>query len=445
MRLQTRRLLFFILIAICWSLSFPFSLHADQPRKPEKSEKPIQSSVLDKTFGVENLVLTSIGKGEDHGEVVVVQRDSKIVVAGVTNWQGRSDIAVVRYQPSGEIDQSFGTDGKVTTDLGGQERVYGLAIQQDGRIIVAGYTKTKKEADFALVRYNPDGSLDLSFGKEGVVLTDVGGDDEIHYLVLQPDGFIVVAGFSSRGENSNFVVARYQPKGVLDPSFGGKGWIVSDFTNDDRLYGLTLQKDGKIVAAGSIFFSQSEDDCVVVRYSPDGTLDESFGEKGLSIVQMSQKQDMCSSVTVQNDGKIIVAGFAIGKRNKADMAVARVDSSGKLDPSFGSKGFVLVDFKRGADVAHAITLWQDQYILIAGESQELSRKNGTGKTHFAAGCFHLNGRLDEGFAKDGKLVIDFGGPKEAIASAMTLESNGKVLLAGHAKENFALARIGRVH
>jgi len=165
------------------------------------------------------------------------------------------NFTLARYQPDGSPDATFGTGGVVTTDLGGDEEISALVLQPDGKLVAAGGTynaSTASYSNFALARYQPDGSLDPTFGTGGLVTTDLGGSDSINALVLQPDGRLVAAGYNSlTSSHTNFALARYQPDGSLDPTFGTGGLVTTDLGGDDSIGALVLQPDGKLVAAGS--------------------------------------------------------------------------------------------------------------------------------------------------------------------------------------------------
>src|SRR5437870_871368 len=180
----------------------------------------------------------------------------------------------------GDLDPSFGTGGRVLTDFGGGDGARALALQADGRIVVAGSSSAGGFAlDFARARDNSDGSLDPSFGTGGRVLTDFGGDDEARALALHADRKVVVAGCSDAGGRPDFALARYNDDGSHDSSFGTGGKVLTDFGGDDEASALVFQSDGKIVVAG---FSDAGGFALaaLARYNPNGTLDASFGSGG---------------------------------------------------------------------------------------------------------------------------------------------------------------------
>ena len=243
---------------------------------------------LDPSFSRDGRVLTDIG-GDDKATAIAIQPDGNIVVAGFSSPPGGTRrFALVRYEPNGDRDPAFGSDGIVTTRFGDESAAQALAIQPDGRIVVAGIASHPERGwDFALARYNPNGSLDTTFSGDGRLTTDFdGGTDAAHALALQPDGRIVLGGESE----GDFAAARYEPGGQLDSSFGGDGLVRTDFAGgSDVAYALALQPDGKLVLAGSATQSSGYFDWVpaVARYEADGDLDPSLlgrrsGHRGLS-------------------------------------------------------------------------------------------------------------------------------------------------------------------
>jgi uncharacterized delta-60 repeat protein len=211
----------------------------------------------DPTFGMGGRVTTDFGASVDEAFALVLQPDGKLVTAGLSVDGGTFDGALARYLPDGRLDPTFGTGGKVTTDLGGDERFSALVLQPDGKLVAAGTV---------LARYLPDGRLDPSFGGGGTVTTDFGGlYDIVFALVLQPDGKLVAAG------EGDFALARYLPDGQLDPSFGTGGMVTTDVGG--LPFALVLQPDGTLVAAG---FAGGYN-FGLVRYLPDGSLDATFG------------------------------------------------------------------------------------------------------------------------------------------------------------------------
>src|SRR6266508_2775550 len=280
---------------------------------------------LDPTFGSSGKILTPIGSGGDGATSVAIQSDGKIVAAGYSGNGSNGDFALARYNPNGSLDSSFGSGGKVTTPMGSaNDDVNSVAIQSDGKIVVAGYSRNGPNDDFALARYNPDGSLDSSFGSGGKVTTPIGSSHEGAYSVaIQSDGKIVAAGYSVNGIHVIFALARYNPDGSLDSSFGSGGKVTTPIgvSSDDRAWSVAIQSDGKIIAAGSTAIPSGAD-FAVARYNLDGSLDASFGSGGKVITPIGSAFDGANSVAIQSDGKVVAAGYGYNGSNY-DFALAR--------------------------------------------------------------------------------------------------------------------------
>jgi uncharacterized delta-60 repeat protein len=277
---------------------------------------------LDTNFGTGGKVTTAIGSvtgansclgvsycdGDDRARSVAIQSDGKIVAAGFSK-SSREVFALVRYDTDGSLDTSFDSDGKVTTEVGsGNDEAYSVAIQPDGKIVAAG-DSTGSNNDFALVRYNTDGSLDTSFGTGGKVTTDIGSGDTASSVAIQSDGKIVAAGYSYIGSNNDFALVRYKTDGSLDTNFDSDGKVTTDIGSGDTAYSVAIQSDGKIVAAGTRGGGLGGNDIALARYNTDGSLDTNFGTGG-KVTTVVGTNDYAYSVAIQSDGKIVAAGGA---------------------------------------------------------------------------------------------------------------------------------------
>ena len=295
---------------------------------------------LDSTFGSAGQVMTDLANSTDIANAVALQADGKIVVVGTTyrnNDYSNEDFAVVRYNANGTLDTTFGVNGKVTTDFPGLAAVASsVVVQPDGKILVAGgaFPLFTFLGDIKLVRYNANGSLDTSFGSGGIVTTRFAGQGSYAFSVaLQPDGKIVVGGtafvnFSSDdSSNTDFAIARYNPNGTLDTTFGNGGKVATDFDGfNDDVYAVLVQPDGKIVAAGSAKNPTNFYDFGLARYLPNGTIDTTFGSGGKVRTDFGTRgYDQARSAVLQPDGKIVAAGFAISQNGGTwNFAVARL-------------------------------------------------------------------------------------------------------------------------
>jgi uncharacterized delta-60 repeat protein len=246
---------------------------------------------------------------------VAIQTDWKILVAGFTSAYSafntsNLDFALARYNSDGSLDASFSGDGKVTTEFNGyDDYANSVAIQADGGIVVAGSAwhgnNYSGNVDFGLARYYSDGRLQWSS------FTDIGGShDYANSIAMQGDGKIVVAGRASNASDGNFVLVRYNSDLTLDKTFSGDGKMTTDFGGSgayDGAYSVAIQADGKIVAAG-----QATDELALARYNSSGSLDTSFGVNGKVMTNFGVTGWTISanSVVFESDGKIVSAGCA---------------------------------------------------------------------------------------------------------------------------------------
>ena len=319
---------------------------------------------LDTSFADSGKVTTNVGTKYASAESVTIQSDGKIVVAGDSfNASGNNDFAVVRYNANGTLDMSFNETGKATADFGAHDYGRSVAVHGDGRIVVTGYTtksyESKKEC--ALSCFKANGSLDTTFNGTGEVTTNFGGDGnaEGRSVAVQTDGKIVVVGYATAGNTEEFALARYNADGTLDTSFGDSGQVMTDVgISGSNATGVALQKDGKIVVVGyAVNNSGTNYDFACVRYNTDGKVDQSFGDGGKVMTSVGQGDGKANSVAVQSDGKIIVAGSVYfgdvtvaGSVYVGDskFAVVRYEASGKLDMSFNAAGSVLTAVGSGS-------------------------------------------------------------------------------------------------
>jgi uncharacterized delta-60 repeat protein len=251
---------------------------------------------------------------------VALQADGKIVAVG----RASGNFALARYYLNGSPDPSFSGDGKQTTDFGGFDEGRGVALGANGKIVAVGDAGV---GDFALARYNANGSLDPSFSGDGKRTTDFGGDDAAYGMVLQADGKIVAvggggtaqAGVLLHGSGENFALARYNANGSLDPSFSGDGKRITDFGGSDRASGVALQAHGKVVVVGD---GDVDDDFALARYNANGSLDPSFSGDGKQTTDFGGP-DAAHGVALQANGKIVAIGHGLGSDQRQDFALAR--------------------------------------------------------------------------------------------------------------------------
>jgi uncharacterized delta-60 repeat protein len=391
-----------------------------------------QDGSLDPTFGNGGLVMTDFGPGDDFARDVALQPDGKIIVAGAGTPTGGYDFTLARYNSDGSPDMSFGAGGIVTTDFRTFDLVYALALQPDGKIVVAGNSWFDTD-DFAVARYNSDGSLDVSFGPGGIVTTDLGDNEYANAVAIQPDGRILLAGTSLHGmlpaQTSQFALIRYTSDGSLDTTFDADGIVITDFGSSlDGGNAVTLLPDGKILVAG--FGSNGTDlDFALARYNGDGSPDASFDSDGKVLTDFAGKSDTGTALDLQIDGKIIVAGYTSNNVH-TDFALARYNSDGALDTTFGTGGRAATDLA-SAYYARDAEIQEDGKIILAGF------RNFQG-LDIVLMRFHPNGSLDTAFGTEGIVTSDFSFAD--LAHSLTLQPDGKVLVAGSSNAAFAVAR-----
>ena len=389
---------------------------------------------LDTSFDADGKLNTAIGALSSIAKSVALQSDGKIVVAGYA-YDGSFDFAVVRYNTDGSLDTSFDTDGKVTTDIGGSTDVANsIAVQSDGKIVVAGYAYISNNIDFAVVRYNTDGSLDSSFDTDGKVTTAIGSlEDAAKSVALQSDGKIVVAGHSWSGSKYNFAVVRYNTDGSLDTSFDTDGKVTTAIgSQDDIANSIALQSDGKIVVAGYKYTSGIYN-FAVVRYNTDGSLDTSFDTDGKVTAAFDGS---ANSIALQSDGKIVVAGYSYDGSD-SDFAVVRYNTDGSLDTSFDTDGKVTTAIGSATDFAYSIAVQSDGKIVVAGKASI------SGNTDFAVVRYNTNGSLDTSFSTDGKVTAAIGDSTD-VGYSIALQSDGKIVVAGSAGISMMASNFGVV-
>jgi uncharacterized delta-60 repeat protein len=329
-------------------------------------------------------------------------------------------------ESSGVLDPSFGAGGFVYTDF-----VYDVAVdlvvQADTKIVVIGSLCCIADMDFAMARYLRDGSLDTGFGIGGKVVTDILYSDIGNAITLQPDGKIIAAGGAYAGDGA-LAMVRYNPDGSLDTSFDIDGKVTTELNGSwEEGYAVVLLPDGRIVVVGGINYGNGDpeyNDFVVARYNPDGSLDTGFYNNGWLTTDVLGDDDKAHDVAIQEDGKIVVVGHAVDDEDeyKSYIAVVRYDIDGSLDGSFAEHGKLIID-NLTSESGDAVVLQKDGQILVAG-----------GEGVYPSGdlvVLRLNqdGTPDVSFGSSGRATVDFG--CEEYAQDMVLQPDGKIIIAGY--------------
>jgi uncharacterized delta-60 repeat protein len=398
-----------------------------------------QSGSLDLTFSSDGKATASFGSGDDFANAIAYQTDGKIVVAGKSFNGTDYDVAILRYNANGILDNTFSQDGKQTTPVGTlDDDAEALIIRPNGKIVIAGATLISGfNNDFVLVQYNSDGTIDNNFGIDGIVKIDFGDNDGANCIALHSDGKIVVAGVSGNFDFKLFAIARINSDGSLDNTFSNDGKETTqigdymNFAND-----IAIANDGKIIVAGTAYNNNETNFAVLVRYNIDGTIDYTFGSDGNGRVYCDQgADDNFNSIAILNDGKILAAGNSYIDDNKFDdILLARYTPDGLIDNSFGTNGIVLTDYCTN-DYGNSLIVQQDNKIVVAGGS--------IGCPAFVLSRYNENGALDNSFGNSGILTTDFG-TNDETASCIAKQDDGKLIVAGYRNNgssyDFAVAR-----
>lgn len=386
---------------------------------------PAVGGTIDTGFGTNGKAYLHVGSISAFLFSVAVQADEKIVAGGYSYGGSTPQFLVVRFNSNGSLDTSFGGTGMVSTSFGGSSGsgIAALAIQPDGKIVAAGNNAT----GFGAARYNTDGSLDTSFGTDGMMTATVGSSYGCQALGLQSDGKIVLAGYASNGSNQDMVVVRLTGNGGLDASFNGTGMVKTHVgTNHDEAFALVIEGNDKIVIGGYADTAQGRN-FALLRYNGDGSLDSTFGAGGKVTTALGSSQ--INTLALQNNGKIVAGGsLANGELggNYWVAAVARYNADGSLDTSFGEDGIVTTAAADWRSEAKAIAVLPSGKIVLTGYTGTT-----TTPTDFLVMQYNSDGSLDTSFGTNGIVVTDIAGNADS-SEGIAVQPDGKIIAAGSA-------------
>ncbi len=394
-----------------------------------------QHGALDPAFGNNGLVLTAHPAGHYAvGTDIVLQPDGKILVSGIV-IDSMDRMALFRYMPDGSLDPSFGNNGIAI--VSGQP--YGtvgirLALQPDGKIVVAGQgiLSATLMDDMIIARFDANGSLDPSFATNGIAIINIWGERELPLgLALQPDGQILIAGYAIDSSfNSRPFVMRLKTNGSPDPGFGNGGLVTPDLNTPLSWASDLVLLDGGKILVGLVYIdtkpSENVEDNLLLRLLPDGTLDSTFGDKGMARYDFGDNERL-TTMAIQADGKILATGeYYTGI---TQFALFRYLPDGSVDFNFGDSGRVVTTFKDHSTTG-SVALQADGKILLAGaaysQGSDLIRTEDFGVARLLP-----DGSLDETFGDQGKLTTNFGHQLSDLTSRMVIQPDHKILLAGY--------------
>lgn len=383
-----------------------------------------QQGTLDVSFDIDGKKNFGFGSSNDYGEFVLMQPDTKIIVGGRSSLSGGNlSFAIARLNANGTFDNSFGTNGKVTTSYGtdGFEAIDGV-LQSDGKIVVVGNQNTNSSLGYSqvgIVRYNSNGSLDTTFDVDGMVFTQLpsSNEDFAKSVKIQSDGKIIIGVQSKINSNWDFVLIRYNIDGSLDTTFGtgGISRTILNATNE-VIYDIDLQTDNKIVAAGYIS-GTSNDDLAVFRYNIDGSLDSTFASNGMFVYDFASNHNYVFGVTVANNGKILLTGRYQNGAISSPF-IARLNVNGVFDTSFDSDGILI---QTTDEMPNDILVQSDNKIIVLL----------TSNLKFGVWKLNENGSFDTAFGTNGK-VETLIGSVYSLGSRGAIQSDGKIVMVGSA-------------
>ena len=373
----------------------------------------------DNTFSADGKQTIPLGSGAI-ATALAIQQDGKLLIAGSTAVAGTSHAALVRLNIYGELDNSFSSDGKEMLPLTPAAALEAVAIQRDGKILTAGYSQLNKQRHFSITRCNPNGSIDNTFSKDGRYSVQLGLNSMAYALRLQPDGTILAGGVASHytawDPESMFVIMRLNANGSVANSlvtYKPRGMTIFN--------AIAIQPDGKLLTGG-VTSPAVKSDFAVARYDQDGKPDISFDLDGKLTFEFGSNGSVARAIAVQPDKKLLVAGYMLN-RDQDDFALLRLNEDGSADNSFSGDGKTMTDFAGNADGINCLLVQPDGKILVAGYA------NYPGKSVFALARYHPDGTLDNSFSGDGKLVRSFH--VSTAVTTLLLQTDGKILAGGN--------------
>ena len=396
-----------------------------------------QAGSLDSTFGLNGMVVTSVGGFDDRIRAIEIQPDDKIVIGGASSVTGQLDFVIARYLIDGTLDSSFGTNGFTITNItNGTDIISDIALQNDGKIVVAGdiYNGTIYP-DIAIARYNYNGNIDSNFATNGISVINLTGlNDNVRGIKIAQNGNIYVSGSA----NQNAFIISFRQDGTLNTSFNNTGIlypiqnVINGFTD------ITMQSNNQIIAAGGLSLPLSGADFLLMQFDSSGMPDSSFGINGVVTTDLGAMDgEGCVSMDIKNN-KIVLGGIAGINANQQDydFALASYNLDGSVDSSFNVAGQVITHISNGRDLLSEIKIQNDGKIVATGYTG--------GVTDFVIVRYNIDGSLDSTFGVNGIVITDFASDFD-IAYAMAIQNDYKILAGGTSVVastygGFALAR-----
>lgn len=395
-----------------------------------------QPGVLDPSFGIGGKVTHDLLNQADEARDIAIQPDGKILIAGRGNFNFNNQLILLRLNEDGTLDNTFSDDGIANVQFGNNNLSAGegLVIQSDGKIVVAGSTLTGSFYQLAIARFNTDGSLDNTFSGDGLFTTNNISNVFCNAVTIDASGNIIAAGSSGPYGSNHLSVVRVQSNGTLDIGFGNNGIQQVVMGTQSRALSVIVQSDGKIVAAGGTD-DGVYNDFAVARFLSNGNLDPSFDVDGRRSFSLDAYEDYSTCLLQLSNGKLLLGGVS-----NTEFALVQLNANGSNNTAFSGDGIVRSDMNDSFDEIHDIELDADGNILAAGYS-------AYNIYDISVLRYFPNGNLDNLFSLDGKTTIDFNGTYD-YGYAMAIQPDGKIVVAGttdnNGNQDIALARLQSV-
>lgn len=403
-----------------------------------------QDGSLDLTFNNNGIATTPIGSSNALAgpSALSVQSDGKIIVGGGSFQNGYTGFTIVRYLTNGSLDSTFGNNGVVFTQIGMSSGITSIALQNDGKIIVAGNTKLNSSTfNFTAIRYDTNGIPDATFGNGGVAMIDVENSSNCYNIALKQNGKIVLSGYSNFNFNTGISLVQLNADGTLDTNFGTGGVSIHHFAEspDIEAWAMALDANEKIVTTGIIYDTILQRNKIsIARFNTNGSMDMGFGINGITKTSLNNNTDDAgNAVAIQSDGKILIAANSL-----CDAVILRYNSNGLPDSSFGAAGIIVTNFETSECASpYGIIIQSDGKIIAAGVSG-INALNGNG--NFGLIRFNSNGTIDNTFGINGKVATDLSNGNNDVAFSVKQHSDGKLIVSGISMNNnyynFAVSR-----
>jgi uncharacterized delta-60 repeat protein len=363
---------------------------------------------------------------------IAIDQNDKIVAAGWATVGGELQFALARYNTNGSLDNTFSTDGMKLTPFPDGGMANAVALQSDGKIVAAGWAIVNGRRQFAVARYHSNGSLDTSFSSDGKAFSNFPNGAEANAVAIDRDGKIVAAGYVVENNASKFAVARFSADGSLDTGFHQDGMVSTSIPNStgSEAYGVAIDQNNSIVAVGSAEFVPHDFDTderfTLVRYSENGNRDRTFDGDGIVVTNFQSVDELATAVAIDQNNKIVVAGCADYDGGDVDeFVVARYNADGSLDRSFNRSGRNRTNLSTSYAFASGLAIDANGNVVVAGGISV------NGRDQFALARFKSDGALDQNFDRDGVLISDLGNSQEQeFAMAVAIDSRGRIVVGG---------------